>query len=66
MLYNVLQETVQSAPSAHCFQQSSYMSYSNIGKGQPQVYQATSSVRTAPGGVSIIIVNSFVELHFVL
>lgn len=37
----------------HSFTQSSVMTYSNTGQGQPSVYQATSSTRTAPGGVSI-------------
>lgn len=40
-------------PNSHMFTQSSYVQFSNNGQGQaPQVYQATSSTRQAPGGVS--------------
>ncbi|XP_046381222.1 myeloid leukemia factor 2-like [Haliotis rufescens] len=39
-------------PNSHMFTQSSYVQFSNNGQGQaPQVYQATSSTRQAPGGV---------------
>ncbi|XP_074654276.1 myeloid leukemia factor 1-like [Tubulanus polymorphus] len=44
---------VQNDPNSHCYTQSTVMSYSNVPgqNGQPQIYQATSSTRTAPGGI---------------
>ena len=39
-------------PSAHTFSSSTVMSYSNGPDGNPQVYHATKSTRTGPGGVS--------------
>lgn len=39
-------------PSAHTFSSSTVMSYSNGPDGNPQVYRATKSTRTGPGGVS--------------
>lgn len=44
---------VQAAnPNMHSFSQSTVMSYSSVGPGgQPQMYQATTSTKTAPGGV---------------
>ncbi|XP_013400889.1 myeloid leukemia factor 2 [Lingula anatina] len=46
-------EHLQNDPDSnvHTFSQSSVMSYSNTGQGPPKVYQATTSTRTAPGGV---------------
>ncbi|XP_046579761.1 myeloid leukemia factor 1-like isoform X1 [Haliotis rubra] len=45
-------QTAVVAPNSHMFTQSSYVQVSNNGQGQaPQVYQATSSTRQAPGGV---------------
>lgn len=58
---------LQEMPSSngHCYSQSSVMHFSNIpGQGgQPQIYQATSSTRTAPGGVCC---HSYRLLHFIL
>ncbi|XP_069112416.1 myeloid leukemia factor 1-like [Argopecten irradians] len=43
---------MQADPNSHSFSQTSFMSYSNVpGQGQPKMYQASSSTRTAPGGV---------------
>ncbi|BFZ23278.1 hypothetical protein BsWGS_26317 [Bradybaena similaris] len=44
-------DQVSNNPNAHVYQQQSFMSYSNTGNGAPQIYQATSSSRQAPGGV---------------
>lgn len=41
----------QNDPDAHCFTQSSVMSYSNVNGGQPKIYQATSASRQMPGGL---------------
>nr|CAD7598864.1 unnamed protein product [Timema genevievae] len=38
-------------PNVHSFSSSSVMTMTNGPDGQPQVYQASSSTRTAPGGV---------------
>jgi len=38
-------------PNCHSFSSSSVMTYTTDESGQPQVYQASSSTRTAPGGV---------------
>ena len=38
--------------SGHFYSSSSVMSYSNSGDGAPRVYQASSSTRQGPGGVS--------------
>ncbi|GFY48977.1 myeloid leukemia factor 1 [Trichonephila inaurata madagascariensis] len=38
-------------PNCHSFSSSSVMTYTTDETGQPQVYQASSSTRTAPGGV---------------
>ena len=44
-------------PNAHTFSSSTVMSYSSGGDGQqPQVYRASKSTRTGPGGVSVVIV----------
>lgn len=50
---NQMMEQARNNPNGNgqFYSQSSVMSFSNTGSGQPQVYQATSSVRTAPGGV---------------
>jgi len=40
-------------PNAHTFSSSTVMSYASGGVGsQPQVYRASKSTRTGPGGVS--------------
>ncbi|KAL3861207.1 hypothetical protein ACJMK2_007259 [Sinanodonta woodiana] len=45
-------ERIRTDPNAHCYTQSSFMSYSNTEKGKPpKVYQAMASTRTAPGGI---------------
>lgn len=53
MMGNMFQqmETVKGDPNSHCYMQSSVMSYSNDGSGQPKVYQASTSTRQAPGGI---------------
>lgn len=38
--------------SGHYFSSSSVMHYSNTAGSEPQVYHATSSVTSGPGGVS--------------
>lgn len=42
-------------PSSHSFMSHSVMTYTTDETGRPQVYQASSSTRTAPGGVSVFI-----------
>lgn len=60
MLYSLhhffIQETARNDPNAQMFSQSSVYSYTNTeGEGsRPRVYQATSSVRQGPGGVSMM------------
>lgn len=45
-------ETMRNDPNAHFYSSSSVMTISNGGgDGQPKVYQASSSVKQAPGGV---------------
>jgi len=39
-------------PNCHSFTSSSVMTYTTDETGRPQIYQASSSTRTAPGGVS--------------
>lgn len=50
-----MSQQLQEMPSSngHCYTQSSVMHFSNVPgeDGQPQIYQATSSTRLAPGGV---------------
>ena len=50
-IFHSFQETVRGDPNNHSYVQSSFYSYSNTGQGAPKVYQASSSTRTAPGGV---------------
>ena len=38
-------------PNCHSFSSSTVMTMSNGPDGRPQVYQATQSTRTAPGGI---------------
>lgn len=42
---------IQTDPNAAVYSSSSVMTYSNTGDGQPKVYQASTQVRQAPGGV---------------
>ncbi|CAH1772362.1 unnamed protein product [Owenia fusiformis] len=42
---------LQNDPNCHSFSSSSVMTYSNTGNGQPEIYQASTSRTTAPGGV---------------
>lgn len=44
-------ETAQANPNSHMYTQQSFMSYSNVGGGQPRIYQASSSTTQAPGGI---------------
>lgn len=44
-------EAASQNPSSHMYTQQSFMSYSSIGGGQPQVYQASTSTTQAAGGV---------------
>ena len=39
-------------PNAHTFSSSTVMSYSSGPDGQSQLYRASKSTRTGPGGVS--------------
>ena len=50
----MFQETARNDPNAQMFSQSAVYSYTNTGGegSRPRVYQATSSVRQGPGGVS--------------
>ncbi|XP_065841998.1 myeloid leukemia factor 1-like [Oscarella lobularis] len=38
-------------PNAYSFTSSSFQSYSKTDKGEPKIYEATSSTRKAPGGI---------------
>ena len=52
-LQNGMMQGAESNSNAHCFSSSSVMHYSSGGDGrQPKVYQATTSTRKGPGGVS--------------
>lgn len=44
-------EQSRNDPNAFSYSQSSVMSFSNMGDGEPKIYQATTSTRQAPGGV---------------
>lgn len=44
-------ESMANDPNAHTFSSSTVMSYSNGPDGNPQVYRASKSTRTGPGGV---------------
>ena len=65
----MFQETARNDPNAQMFSQSAVYSYTNTGGegSRPRVYQATSSVRQGPGGVSnfddimLLLFNNFVE-----
>ncbi|XP_064642952.1 myeloid leukemia factor 2-like [Lineus longissimus] len=46
-----MQEQMHNNPNCHSYSSSTVMSYSNTGNGEPKMYQASSSTRTAPGGV---------------
>lgn len=50
MIYN-FKEQIVSDPNAQVYSSSSVMSYSNTGDGKPKIYQASSQMRQAPGGV---------------
>lgn len=47
-----VQENMPTDVNAHSFSSSSVMTYSKVGNEPPKVFQATSSTRQAPGGVS--------------
>lgn len=51
----VLQENAAADTNTHSFRSSSVMTYSKAGNEPPKVFQATSSTRCAPGGVSVTI-----------
>ena len=44
-----------SNPNAYSYSSSSVMSYSNDGRGEPKVFQATKSTKRAPGGVGRVV-----------
>lgn len=44
-------ERMSNDPNAYSYHQSSVMSYSNDGRGEPKYYQATTSTQRAPDGV---------------
>ncbi|RMX53053.1 hypothetical protein pdam_00014589 [Pocillopora damicornis] len=44
-------EQMASNPNTYSYSSSSVMSYSNDGRGEPKVFQATKSTKRAPGGV---------------
>ncbi|XP_076306617.1 uncharacterized protein LOC143223077 [Tachypleus tridentatus] len=44
-------ELMAQNPNAHCYSSSSVMSYSTDEMGKPQIYQASSSTKTGPGGI---------------
>lgn len=54
MLNNVFvfQENTSTDSNSHSFSSSSVMTYSKVGNEPPKVFQASSSTRRAPGGVS--------------
>ena len=50
-------------PNAHTFSSSTVMSYSSGGAGsQPQVYRASKSTSTGPGGVSVVLWDQHLEI----
>ncbi|XP_013789596.1 myeloid leukemia factor 2-like [Limulus polyphemus] len=44
-------ELMAQNPNTHCYSSSSVMSYSTDKTGRPQIYQASASTRTGPGGI---------------
>jgi len=44
-------EHISSDPNTQVYSSSSVMTYSNTGDGKPKIYQASSQMRQAPGGV---------------
>ena len=44
-----------SNPNTYSYSSSSVMSYSNDGRGEPKVFQATKSTKRAPGGVGRVV-----------
>lgn len=44
-----------SNPNTYSYSTSSVMSYSNDGRGEPKVFQATKSTKRAPGGVGRVV-----------
>lgn len=46
------QEHMTAGGNCQTFSSSTVISYSNTGDGAPKVYQETSEMRSAPGGVS--------------
>lgn len=51
----VFLEDVSPDANAHSYRSSSVMSYSKVGDEPPKVFQATTSTRCAPGGVSFLV-----------
>lgn len=50
----VFQESMSTDSNAHSFHSSSVMTYSKVGNEPPKVFQASTSTRCAPGGVSCV------------
>ena len=55
MLYSLQGSMNMANGNMHSYSSSTVMSYTNDGRGQPKVYQATTSTRQAPGGVIFFI-----------
>lgn len=49
----VFQESMSTDSNTHSFHSSSVMTYSKVGNEPPKVFQASTSTRCAPGGVSV-------------
>ena len=55
------------AGAGQMYSSSSVMSYSSTGSGPPKVYQASSSVRQGPGGVSryiLVAIRNITDIVF--
>ena len=50
---SIPQDRMSGSPNCQTFSSSTVISYSSLDQGAPKVYQQTSEVRTAPGGVSM-------------
>jgi len=55
---SMMSRTREMGNDGHSFCSSSVMTYRNDGKSKPQIYQATSSTRRAPGQVSYLLISS--------
>ncbi|XP_076136234.1 myeloid leukemia factor 2 isoform X3 [Alosa pseudoharengus] len=51
MMENMVDERMSGSPNCQTFSSSTVISYSSLDQGAPKVFQQTSEVRTAPGGI---------------